>query len=650
MCGITGYLGFTSNNQKEILDRMSQTLHSRGPDDFGSWYDVTNSIALGHRRLSIVDLSAAGHQPMSSPRGRYQLVYNGEIYNHVELRQQINSSGQIFNWNGHSDTETLLAGFEIWGVKETLEKCVGMFAIAVWDTKLRTLTLARDRIGEKPLYYGWQGEGEKAAFLFASELKAFKKHPSFENVIDRGSLSLYLRHNYVPAPYSIYKGISKLEPGTLLTVSLESRRPIYTTYWSGDLVAEAGKANPYQGSPSEAVGDLENLLNGSIKSQMMGDVPVGAFLSGGIDSSLIVSLMQSQSTRPVKTFTIGFNEAEFNEAEYAKAVAKHLKTDHTELYVSPEEALNVIPKLPTIYDEPFSDSSQIPTHLVSMLAKQSVTVSLSGDAGDELFCGYNRYNLTSKIWNRIAAFPKPIRKTAAVGLSSLSTESWDRIGKFLPKSNLSSNFGDKMHKAANVLASESTNALYLGLLSHWHDPASIVKNGFEPPTKLTAKSPALVGLNDIERMMALDMLNYLPDDILVKVDRAAMAVSLETRVPFLDHRVVEFAWKLPLSIKYANNQTKWPLREILYKYVPKSLIERPKMGFGVPLSDWLRGPLRDWAEALLNEKRLEDEGYFYPKPIRKKWQEHLSGQRNWSYHLWDILMFQSWLENNRTKD
>ena len=654
MCGFVGFLGGIIPHGRldgeAMLKRMADTIAYRGPDDAGYWCDEDHRVGLGHRRLAIVDLSLAGHQPMQSASGRYIIAFNGEIYNHLLLRQELRATGQTPSWRGHSDTETLLAGFDAWGIQGTVERAIGMFAFAVWDRQTKALTLARDRLGEKPLYYGWQGRGNGAVFLFGSELKALRAHPDFENNINRGALGLHLRHNYIPSPYSIYEGISKLLPGSLLTVSLQLREPQVRAYWSGAQVAESGLANAFEGDAEQAVDELEALLKDAVRQQMMADVPLGAFLSGGVDSSTVVALMQAQSSRPVKTFTIGFNEKGYNEAVHAKAVARHLGTDHTELYVTAEQARAVIPLLPTLYDEPFSDSSQIPTYLVSGLARQHVTVSLSGDAGDELFCGYNRYQMTANLWRKLTAVPLPLRKLAARGLTSISPQSWNRLAdalaRFLPSSARLANVGDKLHKGAGVLSSQSADALYLGLVSHWHDPASVVIGGHEPPTLLTGNVPALNGLDDVQRMMALDMLTYLPDDILTKVDRAAMGVSLETRVPFLDHRVVEFAWSLPQSMKLRDGQSKWALRQVLYRHVPKALIERPKMGFGVPIDIWLRGPLRGWAEDLLSEARLKREGFFNPAPIRRKWAEHLSGQRNWQYHLWDVLMFQAWLASN----
>lgn len=650
MCGFVGILGgqWPEEVTQAQLKSMANTITNRGPDDAGYWLDVEQRIGLGHRRLSIVDLSSAGHQPMLSGSGRYVIVFNGEIYNHLDCRASLAMANAA--WRGHSDTETLLAGFEAWGIQRMVERCIGMFAFAVWDKHTRTLTLGRDRQGEKPLYYGWQGQGQSATFLFGSELKALKAHQAFTAGIDRNSLCLLMRHNCIPAPYSIYQGIAKLEPGCLLTVSLAQPETKVVRYWSAAAVAVAGCAAPFTGTPLQAVDALEELLTSAVQQQMMADVPLGAFLSGGVDSSTVVALMQTQSDRPVKTFTVGFNAAGYDEAVHAKAVASHLGTDHTELYVTPQHALDVIPRLPTLYCEPFSDSSQIPTFLVSQLARQHVTVSLTGDAGDELFCGYNRYIIANKLFQKIAFLPESSRRLAARSLTALSPSKWNALLRpvqgLLPTGLRQANLGDKLHKAAGVLASSSVDAFYLGIVSHWDDPASVVKGGQELPTLLTANAPQLPGLDDIQKMMTLDTLTYLPDDILVKLDRACMGVSLEGRVPFLDHRVVEFAWRLPQSMKLRDGLGKWVLRQILYRHVPKELIERPKMGFGVPIGEWLRGPLKEWAEELLNEARLQREGFFHPAPIRQKWDEHLSGAFNWQSHLWDVLMFQAWLEEN----
>lgn len=640
MCGITGFLGGSSSGPVVVADQMASALYSRGPDDSGVWVDESAGVALAHRRLAILDLSPAGHQPMVSASGRYVLVFNGEIYNHLELREDL--TGCV--WLGHSDTETLLSAFERWGVEATLKKSVGMFAIALWDRECRTLSLARDRLGEKPLYYGWQN----GAFLFGSELKALKMHPAFAGEIDRDALTLFLRHNTIPAPYSIFRGIHKLPPGTFLQFHAGQRDARPQAYWSAKSVAEAGQRNLFRGSDAEAVAELERLLGRAVRGQMVADVPLGAFLSGGIDSTAVVALMQAQSSRPVRTFTIGFNEAGYNEAEHAHAVARHLGTEHTELYVTPHDAMDVIPSLSVVYDEPFADSSQIPTCLVSRLARQHVTVSLSGDGGDELFGGYNRYFWARNIWRKLGWMPQPLRAALAGVLTTMPPAAWNsafqKLEQWLPARLRYANPGDKLHKAAEILAVRSPEEIYLGLVSHWKNPEQLVQGGREPPSLLT--DPAhRADLPDFEhRMMYLDTVTYLPDDILAKVDRAAMSVSLETRVPMLDHRVVEFAWTLPLAMKIRHGQGKWLLRQVLYRHVPQAMIDRPKMGFGIPLDVWLRGPLKEWAAALIEPSRLAREGIFDPAPIQRKWAEHQSGSRNWPYYLWDVLMFQQWQE------
>jgi len=652
MCGIAGVFGRGAGSHESLADtagRMIGRLVHRGPDDAGAWSDENVGVALGHRRLAILDLSPAGHQPMLSASGRFVIVFNGEIYNHLALRSELG----VVNWRGHSDTETLLAAFEAWGIEATLKKAVGMFAFALWDRAGRILTLARDRLGEKPLYYGWQGE----SFLFGSELKALKAHPAFRAGIDRNALTLLLRHSYIPAPHSIYRGIHKLLPGTLLQIpfgkgvsTAQAARP--APYWTLAGVVESGQAEPIIGDDARVTAELEARLLEAIGLQMVADVPLGAFLSGGVDSSTVVALMQVQSSRPVKTFTIGYYEEGYSEAGYAKAVARHLGTEHAELYLTPEEARAVIPLLPALYDEPFSDSSQIPTFLVSQMARQHVTVSLSGDAGDELFGGYNRYFLASAIWRRLRWWPDAMRRLAANSITALSPAAWNRLHgvalPLLPRPLWVTQPGDKAHKLAEILAAESPEEIYRGLVSHWQNPTDVVIGATEPATVLTDRANWSAVPDFEHRMMFLDAVSYLPDDILVKVDRAAMSVSLESRVPFLDHRVVEFAWRLPLAMKIRDGQGKWILRQVLYKYVPKELIERPKMGFGVPIDAWLRGPLREWAEALLDESRLKREGFFRPEPIRRKWLEHLSGARNWQYHLWDVLMFQAWFEHTES--
>lgn len=645
MCGFAGCLAVDARDEIEtILNGMATAIAHRGPDDAGIWVDLQSGLALAHRRLAIVDLSTNGHQPMVSHSGRYVLVFNGEIYNHLVMRRELTGC----HWRGHSDTETLLAGVDAWGLDTTLRRCVGMFALALWDRAERCIYLARDRLGEKPLYYGWVN----GAFLFASELKSLHAWPGFSAEIDRDALALYMRHNYVPAPWSIYRGVWKLPPGTFLRVkscdrpSVGRGEPI--AYWSARTVAETGLAHPFVGDETEATNELERLLSQAIAGQQVADVPLGAFLSGGIDSSVVVALMQAQSSLAVKSFTIGFHEGEYNEAQHAKAVARHLGTDHTELYVTPRQAMDVIPLLPSLYDEPFADSSQIPTFLVSQLARRHVTVSLSGDGGDELFGGYNRYFWAMQLWRRLNRVPRPLRQRLAGVLTALTPTAWNRLfriaGPLLPGRHRHANLGDKVHKLASLFSASQPEAIYQRLVSHWEDPASVVLGAQEPATGLS--DPALwLDSPDLEqRMMYLDLITYLPDDILVKVDRAAMGVSLETRVPMLDHRLVEFAWRLPLDMKIRAGQGKWLLRQVLYRHVPRQLIERPKMGFGVPIDGWLRGPLKDWAAALLDETRLKQEGYFDPTLIRSKWEQHLAGQRNWAYHLWDVLMFQAWLE------
>lgn len=646
MCGICGILAKSNTGAyNSVIKQMNSTMTHRGPDDAGVWIDESAGIAMAHRRLSILDLSPAGHQPMVSSSGRYVIVFNGEIYNHLELRQEL---GNI-EWRSHSDTETLLAGFEAWDIEKTLKRTVGMFAIALWDRSEKVLTLARDRIGEKPLYYGFQ----KNTFIFGSELKALRAHPDFIGEIDRDVLCLYLRHCCIPAPYSVYKGIFKLLPGHYIRFSaargLDTMRLAKPeAYWNLAEVAAQGIAKPFAGNDADAIVVLEGLLKRAIGLQMVADVPLGVFLSGGIDSSTITALMQEQSSQPVKTFSVGFNETGYNEAEYAKAVARHLGTDHTEHYVSPAEAMQVIPKLGSMYDEPFADSSQIPTFLISQTARRHVKVSLSGDAGDELFCGYNRYALAD-IWGKVSKVPFAIRKSAGRLINTVTPSAWENIfknaGRFL---TLPADMGEKLIKLSARLESvDGVESLYYSLVSEVAKPAQVVISANEPGTWLTENGLKSQFSDPRIKMMYMDFMTYLPDDILVKVDRAAMFNSLETRIPFLDHRIIDLVWSMPISMKMRNAQTKWILRQVLYKYVPRELIERPKMGFGIPVGDWIRGPLRDWAEALLAESRLQQEGFFDERLIRIRWHEHLSGKRNWQHFLWIILMFQEWLEEQK---
>lgn len=654
MCGLAGFwsVGVSDTSASPgIAWRMANTLRSRGPDDGGVWLDQAHNLALGHRRLAILDLSPAGHQPMQSACERYVIAFNGEIYNHLELRGQLEAADRAPAWRSHSDTETLLAGFAAWGVERTLKACIGMFAIALWDRQARQLTLARDRLGEKPLYYGWQGN----TLLFGSELKALRAHPAFRAGVDRGALTLLLRHNCIPAPYSIYQGISKLPPGHFVTLPLHDATAARTAepsaYWRLNEAVERGLAEPFAGSAEEAVELLHAQLSRSIGAQMLADVPLGAFLSGGVDSSTVAALMQAQSSQPVRTFTIGFDEGGYDEAVHARAVARHLGTEHTELYASPADALAVIPRLPSMYCEPFSDSSQIPTFLVSQLARQHVTVALSGDGGDELFGGYNRYLSARKVWSQMQHLPGFARQAAAGLLRALPPATWDRLFEMarplLPRRLHLAIPGDKAQKLADVLELSDSQAFFRQLTSHWKDPASLVIGAREPQTRLTDPN-AWPRSDSFEHwMMAMDAQTYMADDILVKVDRAAMATSLETRVPLLDHRVVELAWRMPLDLKIRQGQGKWLLRQVLYRHVPRELIERPKQGFGIPLDRWLRGPLRDWAEDLLDEGRLRQDGYFHPEPIRRLWNEHLGGRHNWQHQLWDVLMFQAWLTETR---
>ncbi len=661
---------FSADVAQAIAEKMADSIAHRGPDDAGVWVDESIGIALAHRRLSILDLSPAGNQPMVSASGRYVIAFNGEIYNHLAMRRELDdvdyraspammphprnreakSRGDPVTWRGHSDTETLLAGFEAWGIEATLKKTVGMFAIALWDREKRVLTLARDRMGEKPLYYGFQND----TFVFGSELKAIKAHPDFVGEIDRDVICLYLRHSYIPAPYSIYKGIKKLLPGTYLQLpfshdfnTLRAASP--NVYWSLAEVAAQGVAAPFVGSDAEAIAALDSQLKQSIGLQMMADVPLGAFLSGGVDSSTIVTLMQAQSARPIKTFSIGFDEQGYNEAGYAKAVAQHLGAEHTELYVSSAEAMQVISMQGRMYDEPFADSSQIPTFLVAQMARQHVAVSLSGDAGDELFCGYNRYTLADT-WGRIEKVPFGVRRVAGRLIKSVAPSTLDAFFKqpanFL---TLPVNMGEKLGKLATLLVNvDSVDELYYSLVSEIDNPEQVVIGGQEPATWLTEVGMKSSFGDPKLHMMLMDAMTYLPDDILVKVDRAAMANSLETRVPLLDHRVIELAWSLPMSMKIRDGKSKWLLRQVLYQYVPKQLIERAKAGFAIPLGDWLRGPLREWAEGLLDERRLQQEGFLNAQYIREKWQTHLEGSRNNQSLLWNVLMFQTWLEEQKS--
>lgn len=659
MCGLTGILDPLNSDAgllRESVATMADALQHRGPDASGVW--VGEGVALAHRRLSILELSDAGAQPMHSACGRFIIIFNGEVYNHQGLRTELAAAGASPDWHGQSDTETLLAGIEYWGLDETLRRAVGMFALALWDRREDKLLLARDRMGEKPLYWGWAGR----AVVFGSELKALRTHPDFPRDVCREALVQYLRFAYVPAPRSIYPGIYKLEPGTILTVdgappdappeapirpgenhgSLSIRR-----YWDLNAEIEAGAQDPIE-DEGEAVATLDRVLSEAVRQQMISDVPLGAFLSGGVDSSVIVSLMQAQSERPVQTFTIGFDEAAFDESPHAAAVARHLGTDHTKLRVTDADAREVIPHLPQMYDEPFADSSQIPTHLVCRAARQHVTVALSGDGGDELFGGYNRYIRGPGLWRRISGVPVPMRRLAGRAAQALPEQAWDRVGgaynRLRPGGAGISNLGTKAHRLGERLRlTDSLDDLYRNMVSTWIEPEKLIAGDVtEPPSQLDDPLPGCGADDPAMRMMVQDMRSYLPDDILCKVDRAAMGISLETRTPFLDPDVISLAARLPMAMKIRHGQGKWALRQVLYQHVPREIIDRPKVGFAIPIGLWLRGPLRDWAEELLSPVRLAEDGLLNPDIIRQTWSEHLSGRRDWSARLWTILMFQAW--------
>lgn len=646
MCGIVGFFVPTDfKGWSKALPLAVSVIGHRGPDASGQWLDEAAGLGLGHARLSILDLSEAGAQPMFSNSGRYVIVFNGEIYNHLEIRANIEQVTGAVSWRGHSDTETLLAAIECWGLEKALEQCVGMFAIGLWDKEDLTLSLARDRFGEKPLYYAWQ----HGSLSFASELKALRQLPAFDACVDRDALSLLLHDGYISAPYTIYKDAYKLLPGHILRLTQADiavlRLPDTYPYWTLESAVARGVETPFKGSAYDAVAELNSHLSQAVREQMLADVPLGAFLSGGVDSSVIVALMQSQSVTPVKTFAMGFSDPSYDESKYARDVAQYLGTEHTEWIVSPEEALAVIPHLPEIYDEPFADVSAIPTCILSRIAREKVAVSLSGDAGDELFAGYNRYLGSAKTWQKVSKVPRGARQILSSAVLALEPTTWDafanKLNDCVPRRMRYKAVGNKLHRLAKAAQARNPSEFYEYLTAKWRFPQEVLRQGHLPNASGAKFLTQQSGLS-LEAMMLADTAQYLPDDILVKVDRASMAVSLETRVPMLDHRLVEFVWALPMSMKVHAGTGKWILKEVLNQYVPKSLIDRPKMGFDVPIDRWLRGPLRDWAETLLDERMLEQQSFFNAPLVRTLWEAHVSGTKSHHHELWPILMFQAW--------
>jgi asparagine synthase (glutamine-hydrolysing) len=647
VCGIAGLLDPNASTSADRLGALASTMASslqhRGPDADGVWVDPAAGVGLGFRRLAVIDLGPSGAQPMVSFDGRWVIAYNGEIYNYRELRQRLESAGTRFR--GESDTEVLLAAVERWGIDRALDACEGMFAVALWDRRDRALHLVRDRFGEKPLYYGWVGK----EFAFGSELKALCALPGFAAELDRSSVTSFLRHNCIPAPNTIWQGIRKLQPGHSVTVTPVLRRgvlPEQRRYWSAsDAVAQA-RQHPLVASDAEMTDQLEETLSGAVAARLVADVPVGAFLSGGIDSSTIVALMQRHTSKAVRTFTVGFADRSFDESSEAAAVAAHLGTDHTAVRVGDAEAVEVIAELPDIWDEPFSDVSQIPTYLVSRVARQDVTVSLSGDGGDELFAGYNRHAWLHRVWGSVAPVPAGVRRTVGSALGRIppgAVEGVARATSVLPPGWRVRNPSTKVVKLARVLAASDPGDAYRALTTHWADANSLVLGNQVRGTPFE-RNGSLSGAGITEQMLWSDLVGYLPDDILVKLDRAAMAVSLETRTPFLDRRMLDFAWRLPLDAKLRGGRTKWLLRQVLERHVPAALVDRPKMGFGLPIGSWLRGELAPWTEHLLDERRLRVQGLLDPVPIRRAWDLHRSGRRDLGYELWDVLVLQSWLD------
>ncbi len=640
MCGIAGFISRASLRQHDhaaVLKSMTEAIRYRGPDGEGAWLDSEYGVALGHRRLAIIDISQAGCQPMHSSCGRYVISYNGEVYNFGDLRGELETAGHVFK--GHSDTEVILQAIAEWGLLAALKRFIGMFALALWDRQLLELSLVRDRLGIKPVYYQCNARG----LVFGSELKALLKYPELDQELDTQAIASFMRHGYIPAPYTVFKNVNKLEPGQILVLGRDLK-PRLERYWTLSAWVDGASRSDPGITDTDAVETLDTLLRDAVGRRMVADVPLGAFLSGGIDSSTVVALMQAQSDRPVRTFSIGFNEQGYDEAQHAKKIARHLGTEHTELYVESKTALDLVPELPVLYDEPFADSSQIPTLLVSRLTRKHVTVSLSGDGGDETFAGYNRYFYARMLSQRLGLLPRPVRCLLARLLTLVPVQAWQKMFNLVPDKLRPPQAGDKVHKLASLLK-QTDAGLYRRLVSQWDQPERVVHGTREHRGLLWDDSLEELLPDWVSRMQYLDTLTYLPDDILTKVDRASMSVSLEARVPLLDHRVLEYAWSLPISMKIRGGQGKWLLRQVLYRYVPRNLIDRPKMGFGVPIDHWLRGELREWAEELLAPQQLERDGLLNRNLIRQRWSEHLAGTRNWHYPIWNVLMFQAWRQN-----
>lgn len=648
MCGIAGFIDSSHSfkNSQEVLHDMANTLAHRGPDASGIWFHEPTCVGLAHTRLKIIDCTDAAAQPMHSQSGRFTLVFNGEIYNFQELRDELGTLGVTFR--SHSDTEVLLAAVETWGVQGAARRAVGMFAFAVHDVLERTLHLVRDRIGIKPLYFGWIGQGDTRTFAFASELKAIVCVPNFERAVDRAALADYFQFLYVPAPRTIWKGISKLAPAHIMSINVDTGETQTAMYWNARAIAERGVAEPFIGTDAQAEEALLTRVQSAVEAHMVADVPVGAFLSGGIDSTLVTAVMQSISPRPIRTFTVGFQDTQSDERMHATNIAKHLKTEHTNVQVSAHELRDGIPLLAQMFDEPFADSSQLPTYLISRAARQHVTVALSGDGGDELFAGYNRHRMMDHVWPALQKIPAPLRTTAALMIRMFSTKQLDVVGKFakpiLPNALRTSQFGDHLHKLASLAKCKEWTDAYVALVSAWNDPAKLVIDSRPETTRVDPIQQANMP-DALRAMQWIDQTTYLVDDILTKVDRASMAASLETRVPLLDHRLVEFAWTLPADMKVRNGQGKWILRQALNTFVPAPLMDRPKMGFAIPLESWLRGPLQDWAGDLLDERRVRDQGFLNADVVTNEWTQLCAGGGGHQHKAWALLMWMAWVEH-----